>query len=271
MLAHSPMEWEAGNDVENLQFSPDGRWLLSCGRDATVRIWDVETGEPIQTFHSDKKEILVLRCAFRPDGRQWASSMDRVIRLWDIGRNGSDAARVLTGHTAAVFCIAYSPDGRLLLSGGFDQQILVWSTDDGRLLYAFPDHVTITISIAFHPGGELLPTADDDVVVRLWRIAPAALQLEPLVPEEMSDAVELRAELRGHSNAIEMVRFSPDGRRLYSASKDETIREWDVATGACTRILRAEGPYGGLDITGTTELSDGQRASLHALGAVERA
>ena len=130
--------------------------------------------------------------------------------------------------------------------------------------------ITITMSIAMHPGGELLATADDDFVVRLWRIAPAALQLEAPPLGEMSRAVELYGELRGHSNAIEMVRFSPDGRRLYSASMDETIREWDVATGACMRILRAEGPYAGLDITGATGLSDGQRASLRALGAVER-
>jgi WD40 repeat protein/DNA-binding SARP family transcriptional activator len=260
-----------GNDVENLQFSPDGRRLLSCGRDATVRIWDVETGAPLQMFRGHTKAILIQRCAFRPDGGQAASSMDTVIQLWDIGQNGNDAARALTGHTAAVFCIAYSPDGRLLLSGGFDQQILVWSTDDGCLRYVFPDRATITISIAFHPGGELLATADDDFVVRLWRIAPAALQLELLPSDEMSDAVRLCAELRGHSNALEMVRFSPDGRRLYSASKDETVREWDVVTGACLRILRAEGPYAGLDITSATGLSDGQRASLRALGAVERA
>jgi len=68
-----------------------------------------------------------------------------------------------------------------------------------------------------------------------------------------------------------MVRFSPDGHRLYSASKDETIREWDVPTGSCTRILRSEGPYAGLNITSATRLGDGQRASLHALSAVEHA
>jgi len=65
----------------------------------------------------------------------------------------------------------------------------------------FPDRISMTISIAFHPG----------------------------------------AELRGHSNAVEMMRFSPNGRRLYSASKDETILEWDVARGAaCGRC----GPRG---------------------------
>ena len=89
--------------------------------------------------------------------------------------------------------------------------------------------------------------------------------------EEIPDVVELCAELRSHSNAVEMVRFSLDGGRLYSASKDETIREWDVATSACTRILRAEEPYAGMDIVGATGLSNGQRASLRVLGAIGRA
>jgi WD40 repeat protein len=204
-------------------------------------------------------------------GRQAASSLDRVIRLWDIGQNGNEAARVLRGHSGVIMSIVYSPDGRLLLSGGYDQQMLVWDTDDGRLLYAFPDRVSMTISIAFHPDGELLATADDDVVVRLWRLARAVLLAGSPPAQEMPYAVELWGELRGHSNAIEMVRFSPDGRRLYSASRDETIREWDVATGLCLRILRSEGPYAGMDITGATGLSDGQRVSLRALGAVERA
>lgn len=271
--------WEAGtgrlmrklhghsNDVEDLEFSRDGRRLLSCSRDCTVRLWDVQTGEMLQTFRGHTEAIL--RCALRPDGQQAASGgVDTIIRLWDTsGRSGDGAARVLSGHTAAVLWIAYSPDGRWLLSSGFDQQVLVWDADDGRLLYAFPDRDTITISIAMHPSGELLATCDDDYMVRLWQIAPAALRAGPLSAEEVPGVVRLR----GHTSGIEIVRFSPDGQRLYSGSMDETIRVWDVATGACLRVLRAEGPYAGMDITGATGLSEGQRASLRALGAVESA
>jgi WD40 repeat protein len=170
-----------------------------------------------------------------------------------------------------VWRVAFSPDGQLLISSGFDQQVLVWDIVSGRVRYAFPAHDTVTMSIAFQPGGQLLAMGDQNHVVRLWRLAPPVLRPGPQPTEEMPEAVELRAELRGHTGIVAVVRFSPDGRRLYSGSLDETIREWDVATGACVRILRAEGPYAGLDITGATGLSDGQRASLSALGAVEGA
>jgi WD40 repeat protein len=159
--------------------------------------------------------------------------MDRTVRLWDIGQSGGGTVRVFNGHSAAVQCIAFSPDGRLLISGGYDQQVLVWDVVDGRLLCAFPAQESIAISIAFQPGGELVATGDADNVVRLWRLAPAVLRSEPLSVEESSGVVQLCVELCGHTRVVAMVRFSPDGRRLYSASMDETIREWDVATGVC--------------------------------------
>jgi WD40 repeat protein len=244
------------HDVEHLQFSPDGRWLLSCSRDGTLRRWDGASGETLQLFRGHTEDVLC--CAVSPDGRLVASgSMDRTVRLWDVGQNGSDAARVLSGHTAAVRCVAFSPDGRLLLSSGLDQQLLVWNVDDGRVRCAFPAHDTVTISIAFHPGGELVATADQDYIVRLWRMAPAA--------------VKLCAELRGHGGVVAGVRFSPDGRRLYSASMDTTIREWDAATGASLRVLRDEGPYAGMDITDASGITTAQRAGMVALGAVEGA
>src|SRR5258706_13356804 len=77
--------------------------------------------------------------------------------------------------------------------------------------------------------------------------------------------------LRGHQGEILALAFSPTALILASSDWNGTVRVWDVATGACLRILRAEGPYAGMDITGAIGLSDGQRASLHALGAIEGA
>jgi WD40 repeat protein len=77
--------------------------------------------------------------------------------------------------------------------------------------------------------------------------------------------------LRGHQGEILALAFSPTAPILASSDWNGAIRVSDVATGACLQILRAEGPYAGMDITGATGLSDGQRASLRALGAVEGA
>jgi WD40 repeat protein len=168
-------------------------------------------------------------------------------------------------------CVAFSPDGRWLVSSGFDRQVLVWDVAGGRLRCAFPSHDSVTITIAFHPSGELLATGDNDHEVRLWDVAPVALGIGAPSGAEARGAVRLRAVLRGHIGVVEAVRFSSDGPQLYSGSTDETIQVWDVATGVWLRILRAEEPYAGMDITGATGLSDEQRAERRALGAVEAA
>jgi WD40 repeat protein len=131
--------------------------------------------------------VAVLRRALRPDGHQVTSGgMNTSIRLWEAGDGSADnAVYVLSGHTAAILSVAYSPDGRRLLSSGFDHEVLVWDADDGSLLYAFPDHDTITISIAVRPDGELLATCDDNFVVRLWQLAPTALRFGPLAAVEL--------------------------------------------------------------------------------------
>jgi hypothetical protein len=112
--------------------------------------------------------------------------MDRVIRLWDIEPSGNDAARVLRGHTDVILSIAYSPDGRLLLSSGFDQQVMVWDTDDGHLLYAFPDRVTRTISLAYHPGGQ--PVIGENL--RMTEIAGAILDCQLAKLSQILDRIE---------------------------------------------------------------------------------
>ncbi len=64
------------------------------------------------------------------------------------------------------------------------------------------------------------------------------------------------------------VAFSPDGQTLASGSQDETIKLWDVDTGECLKTLRATRPYEGMNITGVTGLTEAQKATLKALGAI---
>ncbi|HMN31442.1 MAG TPA: hypothetical protein PKE45_25055, partial [Caldilineaceae bacterium] len=76
--------------------------------------------------------------------------------------------------------------------------------------------------------------------------------------------------LQGHVNEVRSVCFSPDGRLLASGSYDETIKLWDVQTGECLRTLRSDRPYERMNISGATGLTEGQRATLKVLGAIER-
>ena len=75
--------------------------------------------------------------------------------------------------------------------------------------------------------------------------------------------------LTGHIGSVGGIVFSPDGQQLVSVSGDETIRLWEMQTGACLTTLRSAGPYAGMNITGVTGITEAQQVALKALGAVE--
>jgi WD40 repeat protein/predicted ATPase/DNA-binding SARP family transcriptional activator len=249
------------DDVEAIQFSPDGRRLLSASRDTTLRVWDVRAGQTIQILRGHTERIL--SCAFSPNGRTLASGgIDRTVRLWS-AQGGGELLHCLCGHTNAIRCVAFNRDGQIVASSGFDQAVHLWDTQSGRMLHSLPAQDTITTSIAFHPNAELMATGAADYAVRLWDAALKGSQ-----PSHPSP-VRLRSTLRGHTNSVESVRFSPDGRWVASGSADGTIKLWDAATGACLHTFGAAGPYAGMSITGVRGISEAQKAALIALGAVQ--
>ncbi len=69
--------------------------------------------------------------------------------------------------------------------------------------------------------------------------------------------------------AVQALRISPDGRRLASCGDDGTIKVWDLESGELLRTLRRDRPYERLNITGVQGLTEAQKATLRALGAIE--
>jgi len=73
----------------------------------------------------------------------------------------------------------------------------------------------------------------------------------------------------GHSHWVWSVAFSPEGKAVVSGSYDGTVKLWDRETGACLRTLRSDRPYERMNITGVKGLTEGQKATLRLLGAIE--
>jgi WD40 repeat protein len=122
---------------------------------------------------------------------------------------------VQTGHSANVTSVAFSPDGKTLASGSWDDTIKLWEVSSGQEIRALLGHDSYVTSVTFSPDGKTLASGSRDKTIRLWNV---------ITGEEVR-------KLSGHSGFVSAVAFSRDGRTLVSASWDKTAKLWDVATG----------------------------------------
>jgi WD40 repeat protein len=109
--------------VEFFAWSPDSARLIVAGRDGSIRLWDVATGQS-KLLGSYMGEAFT--AVFHPDNSRIATAgRDRTITIWDVVTG--DKLLNLHGHTSYIFALAFSPDGRTLVSGSGDFTLRLWS------------------------------------------------------------------------------------------------------------------------------------------------
>jgi WD40 repeat protein len=197
--------------------SPDGTRLAAGGSDATIRVWEMATGDEQATLRGHAGDVLGV--AFSPDSATLASgSRDRTVRLWDVA--SGKPVRLLPVHLDAVFAVAFAADGRSLASASLDRSVVITDAKSGLEVATLIGHADFAVGVAFAADGRTLASASWDHTIRLWDLT----------------ADRPRRVWRGHAQTVRAAAFAPDGT-LATGAADGTLRLWDAAAGAERRVL----------------------------------
>jgi WD40 repeat protein/DNA-binding CsgD family transcriptional regulator len=196
-----------------VDWSSDGRFVVTGSAVFGIRRWDTETGNLLQTY--DNHEAAVNKVYLNRDDRLiLVSSADSTAQILDV-QSGAEVLS-LQGHEDSVTDARWSPDESLIATASMDGTARLWSTTDGTQRQAFLAHPGGVLAVGWSPDGRLIATCGNDGLAKVWDIGTS----KPVFT------------LIGHDMAVRDVAWSPDGRWLATAGADGTVRVWDARDGA---------------------------------------
>lgn len=199
--------------VQDVAISSDGQFALSGSWDATLRLWDLSTGETTRRFVGHDKDVLSV--AFSADNRQIVSgSRDKGIKLWNtlgqckytIGADNSDS------HTEWVSCVRFSPNVQnpVIVSAGWDKVVRVWGLATCKLRAKLVGHTGYINAVTVSPDGSLCASGGKDADAMLW---------------DLNEGRHLSTLAAG--DIIHALCFSPN-RYWLCAATASSVRIWDL-------------------------------------------
>ncbi len=224
--------------IHGLDFSPDGRQVVSAAYDRTVIIWNIAEGKAAHVLEGHGERVIDV--VWSPDGKTIASlDYAGVIFLWD-AEEKKKTATINAKKYYKIFRIQFTSDGKSLVAGAREDNILLFDLGKRKVLKrrikGFFQRIN---AIAVSPDGRRVVAAGDSNTVMMWDLASG----------------KMVHSLQGHTATVLDVKISSDGRLLYTGGHDNSIRVWDMETGACLYAIHSHKER----VYGLAQLSDNVR------------
>ena len=220
--------------VTTIDYSPDGKHVVTGGDDGTVQLWNVESGQPVLKY---QEKGLVKDVAFSPDGRKFAYSSHRAIAIRET--TGGRLFRLIRVTGWAAY-LDFSPDGTRLAASGLKDAVSIWDLKTGQTIARMNGHTGGVDAVKFSPDGTTIASGSSDRTIKLW---------------DAQSGREL-ITIRGHAAGVSSIAFSPDGRRIVSGGNDGLVKVWDAARPAMGLTILADSHE---RVSRLTYSSDGQK------------
>jgi WD40 repeat protein len=206
-------------EVTGAVYLPDGRRIITCSLDDSLRLWNLGSGVQIGNDWRDddggggRRDAEVWSMALSPNGKTVASgSRDGKVRLWDVGTE--KVVTKWTGHTDAVMSLSWSVDGERVVSGSYDTTIRVWDVESGdTVLGPIKTGHQSVLAVIYSPDATKIATGGyNEDAVKIWDAKTG----------------NLLATIK-HDSQVRSLAWTSDQKKLITASYP-SIRIFDTAT-----------------------------------------
>lgn len=206
--------------IRSLSFHPNGHVFASGGDDSKIRIWEVPTLKPLNTFKGHSQSITHL--SFTPTGDVLvSSSLDKTLKSWNWKQE--KFLKTFTGHTDEVRSFDIDSHGETVISGGMDHSLRIWNLKDGTLRSEITTDAPV-IQLHLDASNRQIAVSLEQRFVQFWTLGSS----------------EKIKTFDAHQQAVTSLQFSNHDKYLISSSFDKTFKIWDLEQNTSLRIYPTE-------------------------------